>query len=277
MKNPQKIYVIGSGAVAMHCAELLLARERKCVFLDSASRLSPFMHRRLSALQIPVHNVSKNNICYYLGTNTPALVLSVANMLIFPPEILTRPNLKIFNYHNSLLPAHRGVNAEAWTIYNGDKTTGVTWHKVDQGIDTGDILAQVEFSVPPHITAGELLKLQACKAIRLLEENMDSLLSGQISLKKQSLSSSNQFHKLSERPNKGILSPDWSAERIWNFLRAFDYGAVQNLGRPKIKIGDEYFSWRNYEKMSEWYKVDEYFPKSYRIGNFILHDLFSFP
>ncbi|MDR2104386.1 MAG: methionyl-tRNA formyltransferase [Deferribacteraceae bacterium] len=59
---------------------------------------------------------------------------------ILPPSILTIPKKAPINLHFSLLPAYRGAAPVNWAILNGDEYTGVTSMKMDEGMDTGDIL-----------------------------------------------------------------------------------------------------------------------------------------
>jgi methionyl-tRNA formyltransferase len=59
---------------------------------------------------------------------------------ILPPSILSVPKYASINLHFSILPAYRGAAPVNWAILNGDEYTGVTTMKMDEGMDTGDIL-----------------------------------------------------------------------------------------------------------------------------------------
>lgn len=83
-------------------------------------------------------------------------------------EIIKHPvfqieELTIINAHGSLLPKYRGACPYFAPIFNGDQTTGLTFHLIDRGIDTGDILFQKEFDIQPDETAIELTKRTAKK------------------------------------------------------------------------------------------------------------------
>lgn len=69
----------------------------------------------------------------------------------------------ILNIHPSVLPMHRGPHPEFWTIRLGAKEGGVTIHRVDDGIDTGNIVAQERFELEPWLTGGQL----QARAIRI--------------------------------------------------------------------------------------------------------------
>ena len=81
------------------------------------------------------------------------LLVLAGYMRILPSEIVKRYHKKIVNIHPSLLPAFPGLNAIESAFSAGVKVTGVTVHYVDEGIDTGPVLAQV----PITISSGETL------------------------------------------------------------------------------------------------------------------------
>lgn len=75
---------------------------------------------------------------------------------ILPPAILGIPPRGCVNVHASLLPAYRGAAPIQWAILRGEKRTGVTLMQMDEGLDTGPMLARVETPIGPDETAGEL-------------------------------------------------------------------------------------------------------------------------
>ncbi len=66
---------------------------------------------------------------------------------ILPPELLRAPKLGCVNLHASLLPRHRGAAPIAWSILTRDEETGVTLMQMDEGLDTGPVLAQHRLGV----------------------------------------------------------------------------------------------------------------------------------
>ena len=72
-------------------------------------------------------------------------------------EIYDIPKIATINAHPSLLPKYRGPNPYYWAIRNQETVSGVTFHLVDDGFDTGAILAQEEVNIYPSDT-GESLK-----------------------------------------------------------------------------------------------------------------------
>ena len=91
-----------------------------------------------------------------LTSLAPDIVVSAAYGLFLPADILNLPLMGCLNVHPSLLPQYRGASPVASAILNGDDYTGVTVMKIDEGIDTGPVLAQKEILIKPHHTTDEL-------------------------------------------------------------------------------------------------------------------------
>ena len=82
----------------------------------------------------------------------------------------------MFNLHFSLLPAYKGCFTSIWPILRAEKSSGVTLHRIDQGIDTGDIVAQKSFPLESSITARDLYERYQDLGIQLVAENIEHLL-----------------------------------------------------------------------------------------------------
>ena len=103
----------------------------------------------------------------------------------------------LFNLHFSLLPKYRGCHTNFLQIYKGEKFSGVTLHKIDKGIDTGDIIDQIKFKIRINDTAYEnYLRLMRFSII-LLKKNLFKVLSNNYKSKKQKLSNGSYYSKSS--------------------------------------------------------------------------------
>lgn len=86
----------------------------------------------------------------------PDLVVSAGFMKILGPEFLARFGGRILNTHPALLPAFPGARAVADALALGVKVTGCTVHLIDEGVDTGPIIAQQAVAVEPRESEGKL-------------------------------------------------------------------------------------------------------------------------
>jgi methionyl-tRNA formyltransferase len=72
----------------------------------------------------------------------PDLLVMYGFNWILPPAVFQLPRLGTINIHPGWLPRYRGAAPDLWAIRNGDREVGVTVHRVDEGVDTGPILAR---------------------------------------------------------------------------------------------------------------------------------------
>lgn len=244
------VYIFGNGSTALECAALLCRHSIKPCFVEYSANDFSFARNKLTSLEIdyiPFHTAVLEEI----ASRKRSLVVSVSNRYIFPHSFVSRANVDIINYHNSLLPRYRGMHAEAWAIYEGEKETGITWHKIDGGIDTGPILAQRRVPIDNNTTSLSLLRQQSIAAVGAFDDMLSQLLAGTQPSVVQARNEKSEMHLGKERPNDGELDPHWPEDKIWRFLRAFDYGCTYNLGLPRIFWQGKQVTWRRYKKFSE--------------------------
>src|ERR687893_1528033 len=77
----------------------------------------------------------------------PDLIISCGFPWRIPAEVLALPRLGAINFHDALLPRHRGPNATGWAFRMGDAETGVPIHRLTPEFDTGEILAQARIPI----------------------------------------------------------------------------------------------------------------------------------
>jgi methionyl-tRNA formyltransferase len=110
----------------------------------------------------------------------PDAIIVVAYGRIIPDWMLNLPRWGNLNLHASLLPKYRGAAPIQWAVANGETVTGATTMRIDQGLDTGDILLQRTMPIGPDQTAEQLFPLLAESGASLMIETLDALQAGQI-------------------------------------------------------------------------------------------------
>ncbi len=166
----------------------------------------------------------------------PDLVVVVAFGQILPKSILNIPKYGAINVHASLLPKYRGAAPIAWAILNGEKVTGITTMVMDEGMDTGDILLQVETTIDNEETCETLHDQLASLGAQLLNKTLEKMKIGGI-------------HPIPQDHSKATYAPplkkedghiDWKkgANEINRQVRAFNPwpGAFTKLGDQWLKI-----------------------------------------
>jgi methionyl-tRNA formyltransferase len=146
----------------------------------------------------------------------PDMIVVVAYGRIIPPDILARPPKGCINVHASLLPKYRGAAPIQWSIVRGETKTGVTLMRMDEGLDTGDILLREETEILPQDNAATL-------GARLSEMGADLLITTIRNIAAGTVSAVAQQGDTSYAPiiKKEDGKIDWaaSAEDIFNLIR----------------------------------------------------------
>ncbi|MEW6079654.1 MAG: methionyl-tRNA formyltransferase [Thermodesulfobacteriota bacterium] len=109
----------------------------------------------------------------------PDLLVVVSFGRILPKALLDIPRLGAVNIHPSLLPAYRGPSPIQWAVVNMETVTGVTSIYMDEGMDSGDMIASVKTDIDPGETAGELHDRLAVIGSDLLKQTIRMVAAGQ--------------------------------------------------------------------------------------------------
>ncbi len=156
--------------------------------------------------------------------------------LLLPAAILEAPRLGCVNIHPSLLPRWRGAAPAAHAILSGDETTGMTIMMMDQGLDTGPILAQKSVPMPPRATTASLEAELSVLGGDMLLEVLEGLSAGTITSVPQDEAQATYASKFAK--DHGRL--DWSrpAGELDRMVRALSPwpGAFFHLGDTTVKV-----------------------------------------
>ena len=104
---------------------------------------------------------------------------------MLPEMVWSMPKMGTINLHASLLPQYRGAAPINLVIMNGEHTTGLTTFKLQQEIDTGNILLSEKMPVGEEETAGELHDRMKMAGARLLVKTVEGLVNGSLQEKPQ--------------------------------------------------------------------------------------------
>lgn len=166
----------------------------------------------------------------------PDTIVVAAYGKILPKAVLDAPKYGCINIHGSLLPKYRGASPIQQAVLNGDKITGITTMLMDVGLDTGDILLQVETEIGENETSGELFDRLAVLGGDLLMDTLSSLEKGEITPKKQDESLASHTVKI----DKSSCPIDFSktAVEVHNQVRGLNPWpvATTRIGEKNVKV-----------------------------------------
>lgn len=109
----------------------------------------------------------------------PDLIITAYYHRILPASVFDLPPLGAWNLHLADAERYRGGYPSIRALSNGDETYGVTLHRIDSGIDTGDILEKLVFPIPPGSNGRDLYCLMVDKGVELFKKQWDNLVSGE--------------------------------------------------------------------------------------------------
>ena len=96
----------------------------------------------------------------------------VAYGQILSARILQMPKLGCINVHGSILPQYRGAAPIQWSLYNGERETGITTMLMNEGMDTGDMLLKTTTSISLSDNSATLAERLAQMGAELLVETL---------------------------------------------------------------------------------------------------------
>lgn len=161
----------------------------------------------------------------------------VAYGRILPPDVLAAPRHGCLNVHASVLPKHRGAAPINWSIVAGDTETGVTLMQMDEGLDTGPMLAVARTPIDPDETSVDLGARLSQMGADLVRQELHAVLSGARAPVAQDASQAT----LAPLLQKELARIDWtrSAKEIHDRVRGFQPwpGASTTLGARRLIVG----------------------------------------
>ena len=159
------------------------------------------------------------------------LMIVTAYGLLLPGAVLEAPRLGCINIHASLLPRWRGAAPIQRAILAGDKKTGITIMQMDEGLDTGDMLAVAEYEMAADETGSSLHD----QLMVLGAETLMSVLPAIAEQTTQAVKQNNADACYASKLNKAEAKINWSlsAKEIQRAIRAYNSWPVAYCGYEK--------------------------------------------
>lgn len=148
----------------------------------------------------------------------PDFALAIGWYFMVPRVVRDLFPLGIAGIHASLLPKYRGGSPLVWAIINGETKTGVTLFYFDDGVDTGEIISQVEIKITRDDTIKTVYEKATQVSRDMLRKYIPLIRQGIAPRIPQDHKAATQFPQ--RKPEDGLLDWSKSAEEIRNFIRA---------------------------------------------------------
>lgn len=171
---------------------------------------------------VDIVKVSKHNIYEKIEKIEFDILISCGFNFILEKRVLNKAKKISINVHPTLLPKYRGYRSGPFIIMNNEKYSGVTIHKISEGIDNGDIIKQQKFKLTKFDTTKSLSRKAYEIEPKLLESVLYDILSNNIKLIKQDEKKATTFKHLRE-PKDSEIDPNKSLNELYDFIRSCDF------------------------------------------------------
>lgn len=188
-----RVFYLASGALGLPSLEAMAASARVDLCGVATQPPRPAGRRRhlqetpvgarAGELGIPCRAVAQVNDPAFLDeldALSPEVVVVASFGQLLRQRLLDLPRWGCLNLHASLLPRHRGASPIQAAILAGDATTGISFMRLDAGLDTGPVYRQIACPVDPLESAGELESRLARLAAAHLEEVLLGIVAGEL-------------------------------------------------------------------------------------------------
>ncbi|MBD5556530.1 MAG: methionyl-tRNA formyltransferase [Roseburia sp.] len=223
---------------AGHEVALVVSQPDRAVGRSKALKYTPVKACALEhGIEVYQPEKVKDPACVeYLQKYQPDIIIVEAFGQIIPKAILDMPKFGCVNVHASLLPKYRGAAPIQWAVIRGDRVTGVTTMRMDEGLDTGDMIMKEEVVIREDETGGSLFERLSEVGAKLCVKTMAAIEDGTAEYTPQDPSKATHTAKI----QKELGSIDWSmdAAEIECLIRGLDPwpSAYTRLDGKTIKI-----------------------------------------
>jgi methionyl-tRNA formyltransferase len=149
----------------------------------------------------------------------PDVIVVAAFGQLLPQSVLAIPRYGCLNIHPSLLPRFRGASPVAAAILAGNEFTGVSIMLMDEGMDTGPILARVQIPIFGVDTTGTLTAKLSRIGVQLLLEVLPRWLKGELTPQPQDEALASYCRPISKEA--GEINWGLTAASLWRQVRAY--------------------------------------------------------
>ncbi len=167
----------------------------------------------------------------------PDIIVVVAFGQLISREILEIPPHGCVNVHASLLPKYRGAAPVQWAVIRGEQESGVTIMRMDEGLDTGDMLVKEAIPLAADETGGSLFEKLSHLGAKLLVEALQAIDAGTVVAKPQPEESPTPYAAMIQK-SMGCIQWSKEAVEIERLLRGLNPwpSAFTHLNGKTLKI-----------------------------------------
>ena len=198
--------ILGTGRLPLDCALALREKNMPVAIYDCDQAPSGILKRQAKSKEIAYYHLPKKELFDTLSkVETPILGGQCNQSLYSSKERVGKWDAHCHQLPSGSASTPSGRNAEMWAIYEGDASTGITWHLLTADVDAGDILIQKSFPIEESMNSYQVFRRQIQLAGEAFKEILEDLLNGVPHLQSKSF----PVNVLSTTPTKCQTVPSW--------------------------------------------------------------------
>jgi methionyl-tRNA formyltransferase len=215
---------------------LITLKDEKAKNKSGRIYLDEIAERECTSL-LKINNINDSEVMEALKKHEIDWLFIIGWSQIAKNEVLATPINGCIGMHPTLLPVGRGRAAIPWAIIKGLNKTGVTMFKLDEGVDTGDIIGQGVIDINENTTATDLYKEVDEMHVELISKYWDDIVNDIVILTKQDESKATEWQ--GRKPEDGELLSSMTIDEADKLVRAVTHpypGAFYKDGDKVIRI-----------------------------------------
>lgn len=244
----KKIIIAGGQNIGVNIVEFLQKTEHEVVGIIARTddigedSIFPSLLKKAFELNIPVirpQNVNAPEVLTFVKNVEAECLISAMYNQIFKKDILEIffDKLGAINIHYAPLPLYCGFWPEMRAIWNDEENFAITFHYINTGVDSGDILYQPKVNVTENETRQSLYEKCDDVAIQTFKANYQDFLTQKKIAISQNMNNKSYYKR--ELPHNGFIDLSWDKEKIERFIRATSFYPFVGA---KLKIGNKIYS-----------------------------------
>jgi methionyl-tRNA formyltransferase len=250
-----RIVFFGASELGYDCCENLLLSGQNIVgiftipqeFKISYSKDKPVknilfkdFHELGAKYNVPVIDVKEKMSNYDgdLRELKPDFLLVIGWYYMIPKSLRELANQGCAGIHASLLPKYRGGAPLVWAMINGEKETGISFFYFSDGVDDGDLIAQVKFSIDESDTIKDLLEKTKQASLEVVKEYVPKIAQNTAP---KFVQEGEPTYVPQRKPEDGLIDWSWDNAKIKRFIKAQTKpypGAFTIIDSKKVMIWD---------------------------------------
>ena len=236
-----RVVLAGNEKIGYECLKTLIEERHEVVGVvtDKPDKKTKLENKRIKFLATQagikvyeVEDINHSDFVKELRQLDPHVIFNTAFLQLYKAPVLSIPKLGCINFHPGPLPRYGGSNGWVWAIINGETEYGVTFHYMEEKIDTGHIVAIEKFNIEENETGLSLLMKCYDHGAALFKKKLKSILDGTAVSVPQDLSKRSYYYN--KIPYGGMIDTRWSAVEICNFVKALNFHPFPNPLSPAL-------------------------------------------